>query len=82
MISNLQLSKSFRLSSSIIAKSKSLRHFSVKAAEIPEKVILPTNESNENLIKIRHSSAHVLGMAVQKLFPDVKLATGPWTESG
>jgi threonyl-tRNA synthetase len=43
---------------------------------------LPTNENNPKLVKIRHTTAHVLAMAVQKLFPDAKLATGPWIENG
>jgi threonyl-tRNA synthetase len=43
---------------------------------------LPTNEKNGNLLKIRHSTAHVMAMAVQKLFPEVKVTIGPWIENG
>lgn len=44
--------------------------------------ILPKNENNPNLIKIRHTAAHILAMSVQNLFPDAKTAIGPWTENG
>ena len=43
---------------------------------------LPTNTNNENLLRIRHSSAHIMAMAVQKLFPKTKTAIGPWTDNG
>jgi hypothetical protein len=43
---------------------------------------LPTNQTSEHLLKIRHSAAHVLAMAVQKLFPNAKIGTGPWTDNG
>lgn len=43
---------------------------------------LPTNESCPELVKIRHSAAHVLAMAVQRKFPKAMVATGPWTEHG
>lgn len=43
---------------------------------------LPSNENNENLLRIRHSSAHVMAMAVQRLFPDTKVTIGPWIDNG
>lgn len=42
---------------------------------------LPTNDNNEWL-RIRHSAAHVMAMAVQRLFPRVKVTIGPWIDSG
>ncbi|GAB4825263.1 hypothetical protein Ancab_008135 [Ancistrocladus abbreviatus] len=54
-------------------------------ADVPEpegKVVLPTNESSERLLKIRHTCAHVMAMAVQKLYPDAKVTIGPWIENG
>lgn len=45
-------------------------------------VKLPSQRDTEQLIKIRHSAAHVLAMAVQKLFPSAKVAIGPWIENG
>ncbi len=43
---------------------------------------LPTNENSLSLLKTRHTSAHILAMAVQKTFPKVKVTVGPWIESG
>jgi hypothetical protein len=43
---------------------------------------LPTNEKSETLLKIRHSTAHVMAMAVQKLFPNIKVTIGPWIDNG
>lgn len=43
---------------------------------------LPTNEESNELIKIRHTSAHVMAMAVQKKFPNMQVATGPWIDNG
>lgn len=38
--------------------------------------------TSQRLLKIRHSCAHVLAMAVQFLFPETKVTIGPWTETG
>ncbi|KAL9678993.1 hypothetical protein QQ045_016845 [Rhodiola kirilowii] len=46
------------------------------------KVVLPTNESSEKLLRIRHTCAHVMAMAVQKVFPEAKVTIGPWIENG
>lgn len=54
----------------------------VEIVEEKKLIVLPTNESSENLLKIRHTSAHVLAMAVQKLFPDAQVTIGPWIEKG
>ncbi|KAM2512203.1 hypothetical protein PS1_036513 [Malus domestica] len=59
-----------------------LKDAQMEAADKPEKVVLPTNESSESLIKIRDTCAHVMAMAVQKLFPDAKVTIGPWIENG
>lgn len=45
----------------------------------------PSSESAnrpERLLRIRHTCAHVLAMAVQTLFPGTKVAIGPCTENG
>jgi len=39
-------------------------------------------DSVEQLLKIRHSAAHIMAAAVLKLFPGAKLGTGPATEDG
>ena len=43
---------------------------------------LPSNENNEDLLKIRHSTAHVMAMAVQQVHPDAKVTIGPWIDNG
>lgn len=36
----------------------------------------------QQLLKIRHTCAHILAMAVQTLFPEAKATIGPWTDTG
>ena len=43
---------------------------------------LPTNDNDEELLKIRHSSAHVMAMAVQQVFPEAQVTIGPWIDNG
>ncbi|XP_021676199.2 threonine--tRNA ligase, chloroplastic/mitochondrial 2 [Hevea brasiliensis] len=50
--------------------------------EESDKIVLPTNESSEKLLRIRHTCAHVMAMAVQKLYPEAKVTIGPWIENG
>lgn len=45
-------------------------------------VHLPTNEDSPNLLRIRHSAAHIMAMAVQTIFPKIKVTIGPWIENG
>jgi len=48
----------------------------------PEKIYLPKTHESENLKKIRHTTSHVMAMAVQKLFPKAQVTIGPWIENG
>eukprot|EP00523_Entomoneis_sp_CCMP467_P010389 CAMPEP_0168723770 /NCGR_PEP_ID=MMETSP0724-20121128/3287_1 /TAXON_ID=265536 /ORGANISM="Amphiprora sp., Strain CCMP467" /LENGTH=688 /DNA_ID=CAMNT_0008770489 /DNA_START=200 /DNA_END=2266 /DNA_ORIENTATION=+ len=43
---------------------------------------LPTNDNDEDLLKIRHSSAHVMAMAVQQVYPEAQVTIGPWIDNG
>jgi hypothetical protein len=43
------------------------------AQEEAEDIILPTNDDTPELVKIRHSTAHIMAMAVQRLFRERKL---------
>ena len=52
------------------------------AEEVVQRVHLPTNEESDELLRIRHTSAHVMAMAVQRLFKDAKVTIGPWIEKG
>ncbi len=48
----------------------------------PEPIKLPRTSESESLKKIRHTTSHVMAMAVQKLFPGTQVTIGPWTENG
>lgn len=50
--------------------------------EAEEMIQLPTNENDEELLKIRHSSAHIMAMAVQQVFPEAQVTIGPWIDNG
>lgn len=43
---------------------------------------LPTSDESEALLRIRHSCAHIMAMAVQKLFKGAQCTIGPWIERG
>lgn len=47
-----------------------------------EKMSLPRTSESEWLKKIRHTTSHVMAMAVQKLFPKTQVTIGPWIENG
>lgn len=48
----------------------------------PDTIALPRTSESEQLKKIRHTTSHVMAMAVQKLFPKAQVTIGPWTETG
>ncbi|UAJ72768.1 threonine--tRNA ligase [Synechocystis sp. PCC 7339] len=48
----------------------------------PDTIALPRTSESENLKKIRHTTSHIMAMAVQKLFPKAQVTIGPWTETG
>ncbi|MCL2923873.1 MAG: threonine--tRNA ligase [Trichodesmium sp. MAG_R04] len=50
--------------------------------EKPEKIHLPRTSESQTLKKIRHTTSHVMAMAVQKLFPKTQVTIGPWIENG
>eukprot|EP00178_Gracilaria_changii_P027844 TRINITY_DN920_c0_g1_i1.p1 TRINITY_DN920_c0_g1~~TRINITY_DN920_c0_g1_i1.p1 ORF type:complete len:699 (-),score=129.27 TRINITY_DN920_c0_g1_i1:3079-5175(-) len=43
---------------------------------------LPTYESSPGLFELRHTAAHVLAMAVQRLFPAAQVTIGPCIQNG
>ncbi len=43
---------------------------------------LPRTSESEQLKRIRHTTSHIMAMAVQKLFPKAQVTIGPWTENG
>ncbi|MBO0347759.1 threonine--tRNA ligase [Phormidium pseudopriestleyi FRX01] len=53
------------------------------AVEAPaEKIYLPRTGESPQLKKIRHTTSHVMAMAVQKLFPKAQVTIGPWIDNG
>jgi len=54
----------------------------VEVEEEEEEEELPTNESDPELLKIRHTSAHVMAMAVQRTYPEAQVTIGPWIDNG
>ena len=70
----------------IFSSTPTLRFMSA-TADAPSKaeeetLTLPTNEEDEDLLKLRHSSAHVMAMAVQQEFPEAQVTIGPWIDNG
>lgn len=55
---------------------------SVEVEVVEEEEDLPTNDNDEDLLKIRHTSAHVMAMAVQQTFPEAQVTIGPWIDNG
>ncbi|MCU0523865.1 MAG: threonine--tRNA ligase [Elainella sp. Prado103] len=52
------------------------------AVEQSPKIYLPRTSESESLKRIRHTTSHVMAMAVQKLFPKAQVTIGPWIENG
>jgi threonyl-tRNA synthetase len=50
--------------------------------EISAEIYLPKTNESEILKKIRHTTSHVMAMAVQKLFPKAQVTIGPWIDNG
>ena len=55
---------------------------SMSPLEESAKIELPRTSESESLKKIRHTTSHVMAMAVQKLFPKAQVTIGPWIENG
>ena len=51
-------------------------------ADQPESIYLPKTNESESLKKIRHTTSHVMAMAVQKLFSKAQVTIGPWIDNG
>ena len=86
-ISSASFLSSSKFQSSAAATTRQQYRFlsaTVAPEETQEEIVeeLPTNESDENLLKIRHSSAHVMAMAVQQIYKDAQVTIGPWIDNG
>eukprot|EP00195_Chlamydomonas_chlamydogama_P015299 CAMPEP_0202893366 /NCGR_PEP_ID=MMETSP1392-20130828/2946_1 /ASSEMBLY_ACC=CAM_ASM_000868 /TAXON_ID=225041 /ORGANISM="Chlamydomonas chlamydogama, Strain SAG 11-48b" /LENGTH=674 /DNA_ID=CAMNT_0049577671 /DNA_START=104 /DNA_END=2128 /DNA_ORIENTATION=- len=47
-----------------------------------EIIPLPTSDESEKLLRIRHSCAHIMAMAVQRIYKNAQVTIGPWIERG
>ncbi len=74
--------KYIKLSISPMVKQPISPPESLNQPEEPEKINLPRTSESEDLKKIRHTTSHVMAMAVQKLFPKAQVTIGPWIENG
>ena len=45
-------------------------------------VALPTSDESDQLLRIRHSCAHLMAMAMQRMHKGTQVTIGPWTDSG
>lgn len=91
-LSSVQYRSACSKSATIARKSMPTKLFSSQATENKSTSLmqsidlsaidLPTNDNSPNLLRIRHTSAHVLAMAVQRLFPLVRVTIGPWIDNG
>lgn len=61
------------------AKQQKQQHVQQQA---PKMVPLPTSDESEELLRIRHSCAHIMAMAVQRLYKDAQVTIGPWIDRG
>ena len=81
-------SRNLPFAQNLVPKSFLTTRFMSATADAPaeeiqeESITLPTNEDDEELLKIRHSSAHVMAMAVQQTFPEAQVTIGPWIDNG
>ncbi len=54
----------------------------MSSSELEQPIRLSRTSESESLKKIRHTTSHIMAMAVQKLFPKAQVTIGPWTENG
>ncbi|KAG1654230.1 hypothetical protein FOA52_005326 [Chlamydomonas sp. UWO 241] len=52
------------------------------SATVVEPMLLPTSDESDKLLRIRHSCAHIMAMAVQRIYKDAMVTQGPWTDRG
>jgi hypothetical protein len=45
-------------------------------------VLLPTSDESDQLLRIRHSCAHLMAMAMQRVHKGTQVTIGPWTDNG
>ena len=66
----------------VVARIDGALHDLTRPLEADAKVEILTSKNPESLEVYRHSTAHLLAVAVLELFPETKLGVGPPTETG
>ncbi|MGP0128854.1 MAG: threonine--tRNA ligase [cyanobacterium endosymbiont of Rhopalodia musculus] len=54
----------------------------LKVSQEVTPIKLPRTSESDTVKRIRHTTSHIMAMAVQKLFPKAQVTIGPWTETG
>jgi threonyl-tRNA synthetase len=78
----MQLSKSMNANTSPMVQQPMSPKLPLNQPEEIVNMYLPRTSESETLKKIRHTTSHVMAMAVQKLFPKAQVTIGPWIENG
>lgn len=77
----LSISEGLARSSAAIRVNGTIQDLTTPITDDAE-VAIVTFKEKEGLDVLRHSAAHVMALAVKRLYPDSKLAYGPATEDG
>jgi len=81
--SSLSSSSSRLMMATVAPTSETKSKKAEVTVEPPPKIQpLPTNDNDNELLCIRHSSAHVMAMAVQQVYPEAQVTIGPWIDNG
>lgn len=62
----------------VVAKAVAGAETAVEGEVVAPPIKLLTSDESPELLKIRHTSAHICAMAVQTLFPTAQATIGPW----
>lgn len=68
--------------SNVAAAAEVQKRAAASLGQPPLLATLPTSDESEELLRIRHSCAHIMAMAVQRLHKGAQVTIGPWTERG
>ena len=83
---SLRLMRSIRLAQSTSVHSAAPGAVTAENGEQEEDNLfgfdLPTNDNSPALLKTRHTTSHIMAMAVQKLYKDAQVTIGPWIDNG
>ena len=84
ILGGTRFSSSVTVNVAAYAKSATIQKQKGGGAPAPSvpAVPLPTSDESDRLLRLRHSSAHLMAMAVQRLHKDAQVTIGPWIDRG